>query len=601
MANDQHDRYADGTTYVQTVLEPFVRLKNALKLNAKVYKRMAAYLGRYKLAICITIITASLVALLDVSGIALLAPVVDVVLKRDVSALQGYPGFDTELGQRIIQAVETFLLADPQRTLLLFAAAVAIVTILKNVLVVVSRYLSALIGFKITLDLRQDLFGRLIHAPLGFFSEKGVAAIITRILVDAGSVSTGVTLLFEEAVVKQFKMLGFVVLAFVLNWRWALFAFLGFPIIGYGLSKGLQRLKKYTHKSFDRSALQQSLLHELLYGIQIVKAFVKEDYGKNRFANEQRKLLRYFKKSTQVGVLLGPAMEVFGVTCVVLFVVLTGSQVLSGAVSPGRFFGFYGVLLMIYKPLRKTSQLFARMQVSIGAGERVFDFMDTPVEVLEKEDAKEIGQFRDKIELKDVRFSYNGEQEVLKDVEIARWSGREVGAALCRDTIMKTITFGNPEADEERVVWAARIANAHEFISKLPDGYNTVLGEGGMTLSGGERQRIAIARAALSEPQILILDEPTSSLDTESEEIVAEALSHAMEGVTTLVVSHRFSLVRRASRIVVMNDGCIEASGTHTELLERSPTYAKLFFDHTLHHEKETGQEAADHHRSGTE
>ncbi len=653
MANRQNDKHAEEPASVRSFSESVARLKHNLKLDARVYKRMAGYLGRHKLAICVTVIAAGFVALFDVFGIAALAPIIDLVLKRDVAVLSRYPGFNTEVGQRIALAVQSLLQTEPRKLLILFAVVMTAGTILKNIFAVVSRYLAALIGFRLTLDLRQDLFDRLIHAPLQFFSETGVATIITRIIVDAGGVSNGVTLLFEDAIVKQLRMVGLVIIAFVLNWRWALFAFLGLPIVGYGLARAMTRLRKYARKSLDRSASQQSLLHEFLYGIRIVKAFVQEEYGKRRFSHEQRKLLRYFKKSTQVGVSMGPAIESFGIICIAVFVVLTGSQVISGAVSSGQFIAFYAVLAFLFKPMRKTSQLFAKIQVSIVAGARVFDFMDTSVEVLEKEDAIDVGQFKHALTFRNVRFGYEGEQDVLKGVSL-EWRKGEVlavvgssgagkstlasliprfydptsgsveidGVDLCdvtlkslrgqiaivtqhpilfRDTIMNNITFGTPDASEERVVWAARVANAHDFISRLPNGYHTVLGEGGMTLSGGERQRIAIARAILSEPQILILDEPTSSLDTESEEIVAEALAHAMEGVTTLVISHRFSLVRRASRIVVLDNGGIEGCGTHEELLEKSPVYARLFLDYAVEQDKRAVPEEADHQEPGRE
>ena len=613
------------------------KVKLGLTESAGVYKRMLGYLARHKLAILVAVVGASIVAGLDVFSIAALVPVVDLVFEKDAAVLTTYPGMGGEFGQDVARFVEKHILIDPRQALLWLAAAVALVTVVKNIFAVIKEYLGAMVGFKITLDLRQDLFDRIIHAPLPFFSTTGVARTVTRIVVDAGGVNRGVTVLFQDAVLELVKVFGFIGLAFLLNWRWALLVFLGLPVMGYGLTRSMRRLKKYTRRSLDKTASIQSLLHEFLYGIRVVKAFLMEEYGKARHRSEQQRLLRYFRKGTLVRAMLGPATEVIGVVCVALFIATVGSLVLreqgmlGAAMGAGSFTGFVFAVVMAYQPLRKGTKMAGIIQASIVAGQRVFEFMDTQIEVLESEDAVEIGPLQHSLRVENVSFGYDGKPTALKDVSLEIHKGEVVaivglsGAGkstlaslvprfydpcsgdvridgadlrtvtlkslrqqiavvtqhpiLFHDTIKNNITFGTLGATEEQVIWAARIANAHEFISRLPDGYDTVLGEGGMTLSGGERQRIAIARAILSDPVILILDEPTSSLDAESEEIVANALISAMEGRTTIVVSHRFSLVRRASKILVLEHGHVEACGTHEELLEKSPTYVKLFLN----------------------
>jgi len=606
-----------------------LRARAGFRDAARVFKRMVGYLARHKLAICLVVVSSGLVAALEVGSIASLGPVVDLLFKKDAAVLNKYPLMQSEYGQRVVQFVRDVVLADPVKALLCFAAAVATITFLRSVFAIIKEYLGAMIGFKITLDLRQDLFDRIIHAPLPFFSKEGVARTVARIVVDAGSVNTGLTVLFQDAVVEQLKIIGFVGVAFWLNWRWALLAFLGLPAIAYALARSMRRISRYTRRSLDKTASLQTLLHEFLYGIRVVKAFLMEDYSKDRHRSEQQKLLRYFRKGTLVRTALGPTTEAFGVACLCLFIALAGARVLREDVDPGPFVLFFGAVLMVYQPLKKATKVAGTIQVSLVAGQRVFEFMDTQIEVLEAPDAVAIGPLQRSLNMENVYFGYDGERKVLENVSLDVSKGEVVaivglsGAGkstvaslvprfydpssgkieldgvdlrtvtlkslreqigvvtqhpiLFHDTIRENITFGTLGASRDQIVWAAKIANAHDFITRLPEGYDTVLGEGGMTLSGGERQRIAIARAILSDPVILILDEPTSSLDAESEETVADALINAMEGRTTIVVSHRFSLVRRASKILVLNQGRVEACGSHEELIENSPTYVKLF------------------------
>ena len=626
----------DGQTQQDALAEPeqgfrarLKRAKDGFREGARVYRRMVGYLARHKLAIFLVVLSSGLVAALEVGGIASLAPVVDLFFKKDAVVLNKYPFMESEYGQRVVQFVTDVVLADRVKALMCFAAAVATITFLRSVFAIIKEYLGAMVGFKITLDLRQDLFDRIIHAPLPFFSKEGVARTVARIIVDAGSVNQGLTVLFQDAIVEQLKFIGFVALAFCLNWRWALLAFVALPAIAYALARSMQRIRRYTRRSLDKTATLQTLLHEFLYGIRVVKAFLMEDYSKERHRSEQLKLLRYFRKGTFARTAIGPTTEAFGVAGLCLFIALVGAQVLRANVDPGRFVAFFGAVFMVYQPLRKTTKVAGAIQVSLVAGQRVFEFMDTQIEVLEAPDAERIGPLQRSLNIENVCFGYDGERNVLDNVSLEVSNGEVVaivglsGAGkstmaslvprfydpgsgkieldgvdlrtvtlkslreqiavvtqhpiLFHDTIKENIMFGTHDASDEQILWAAKIANAHDFITRLPEGYNTVLGEGGMTLSGGERQRIAIARAILSDPVILILDEPTSSLDAESEEIVADALIHAMEGRTTIVVSHRFSLVRRASKILVLDQGRVEACGSHEELLEKSPTYIKLF------------------------
>jgi subfamily B ATP-binding cassette protein MsbA len=411
---------------------------------------------------------------------------------------------------------------------------------------------------------------------------------------------------------------------------WILLIFV--PVVIGSIRKIGRGVRKTTRKGQDKLAEIQNILHETITGNRIVKAFNMEFWELLRFRSAAKRLFRANLSSVRAQAISSPLMDLIGAVAIALLLLLGRNAISSQAMTEGIFFAFIVALFKMYDPVRRFAVYYNSFQQALGASQAIFDFMDDQDEVVEKKHPYQLKVFRQSIRLENVGFAYSteeGESQVLHDInlEIPRGevialvgpsgagkstlvnlilrffdvtSGRvlidghdirdlslrslreQIGKVtqetiLFNDTVRNNIAYGQPDVPLSRVVDAAKAALAHEFILRMPDGYNTIIGEKGFRLSGGERQRLAIARAILKDAPVLILDEATSALDSESESLVQTALSNLMSGRTSVVIAHRISTVRRASRIAVLERGRITAIGTHEELLQLSPTYQKLY------------------------
>ncbi len=486
------------------------------------------------------------------------------------------------------------------------------------------------IGQRVVTDLRNDLYNHIQRQSLDFFQKNPTGILMSRITNDVnyiqGAVSEAVTSLLKDS----FTLVGLVFVIFYRDWKLALIACFVFPLTVYPIAKFGEKMRKVATSTQVTMGTLTSLLQETISGTRIVKAFGMEAYEGERFARENERLFKLYMRSVSIRALSTPFMEFLGGIGISAIIFYGGYQVINGTSTPGTFFSFMTALIMLYEPVKRLTNVNNTIQQGISAAIRVFSIMDTPPQITDKKDALPLPGISDKIDIRDVTFSYDSDEEpVLRNINLTIQSGeavafvgmsgggkttlvnliprfydvtdgsilidghdiRDVTTASLRghvgmvtqqtilfnDTIRNNIAYGDIRKGEDDIIRAAKMANAHHFIVNLPRGYDTVIGEQGERLSGGERQRISIARALLKDAPILILDEATSSLDTEAEVEVQEALENLMKGRTTLVIAHRLSTISKADRILVIINGRIVEEGTHDALLKKEGEYFKLY------------------------
>ncbi len=484
------------------------------------------------------------------------------------------------------------------------------------------------IGQRIITDLRNDLYDHIQRQSLSFFSKNPTGILMSRITNDVnliqGAVSEAVTSICKDS----FTIIGLAFLIFYRDWKLAIIATLVFPLTIYPIAKFGKMMRNVATRTQVTMGGLMSLLQETISGARIVKAFGMEDYEGKRFARENESLFKLFMKSVSIRAMSSPFMEFLGGLAIAVIIFYGGLQVLKGNSTPGNFFSFLTALIMLYEPVKRLTNVNNTIQQGISAAIRVFNVMDETPEIMNRENAVKLPKISDKIEINNVTFSY-GDEPVLKNINLTIKQGEAVAfvgmsgggkttlvnliprffdvtegnimiddldirdvtveslraqigivtqqTILFNDTIRNNIAYGDIEKSEGEIIKAAKAANAYNFIVNIPNQFDTIIGEQGARLSGGERQRISIARALLKNAPILILDEATSSLDTESEIEVQEALENLMKGRTTLVIAHRLSTIRNADRIIAIVDGKIVEEGTHTSLLRKKGEYFKLY------------------------
>jgi len=513
------------------------------------------------------------------------------------------------------------------------AYALVASTIVKGVFDYTGTYLVNHAGFGMITNLRNDLYNSVLRRSAAFFTKHTTGTLISTIINDIERVQFAMSSVLADFLQQVFTFI-FIFVAVVILGRdlaWVLLLFV--PFIIYSAVRIGRRVRTTTRRGQDQLADVQNILHETITGNRIVKAFGMESWEVARFHKAAQRLFRANLRSVAAAAVSSPLMDFFGAIAIALLLLLGRSEIVRGDLGPGDFVAFVGLVLSMYNPVRKFAVFNNSFQQALGASSQLFQFMDTEDVVAEKPGARPLPRFSQGIKFDGVCFSYESDgddaREILRsiDLEVRRGevlavvgssgagkstlvhliprffdvtAGRllvdgqdvrdvtlaslrsQVGivtqeTVLFNDTVRNNIAYGQPHVSQKEVEAAARAALAHDFILALPAGYDTVIGERGVRLSGGERQRLAIARALLKDAPILILDEATSALDSESEALVQSALHNLMTGRTVLVIAHRLSTVRRADRIVVIENGTITDVGAHEELLQKLGTYRRLY------------------------
>jgi len=490
-----------------------------------------------------------------------------------------------------------------------------------------SEYAFQKVGLSTVRDLRYELYERIIQQSHRFFSERSTGEMVSRVVSDADAIQAAVSTRMGDLFEESFTLVALIIYVFISNTELALISLVVAPIIVFPVVHFGHRLRGTTHRSQERMADIATLLEETIRGVRIVKAFTMEPFEIARFREATRRHLNSSLKAQKIQALTSPVLEMLAGLLMLTLFLYAHRRIAAGTMTVGQFLSFLAALAAMYAPIKKLNKVNLSVNTALSASERVFRMLDVDNEVKEKPDAIELTGVGRGVHYDHVSFAY-GDEPVLRDVELAIAPGEIValvgssGAGkstfvnllprfydvnagritiddhdvrdvtlkslrglmgfvtqeviLFNDTVRNNIAYGRGDVDELGVIAAAKAANAHEFITAMPSGYDTQIGEAGVLLSGGQRQRIAIARALFKDPPILVLDEATSALDTESERLVQQALNNLMRGRTTLVIAHRLSTIRSAHKIVVLDKGRIAEVGRHEDLLEMRGIYRKL-------------------------
>ena len=597
----------------------------------KQLRRLLHYVLPYWWQVGASVLLMAGVGLLDAFRVLLIGPIFDHVLNPS-SPTRSVTLFKIPGTERILQ-LQQFVPSHFQNVWTVVAFSLVASTVLKGLFDYAGTYLVNYAGFGMITDLRDDLYDGMLRRSSAFFQKHATGTLLSALVNDIERIQYAMSSVLAEFLQQMFTLIFTAGVVIVLGGKMAWVLLLFVPVILFSVRRIGREVRSSTRRGQDKLADIQNILHETITGNRIVKAFGMERWEIARFRAAAGRLFRANLRSVAAQAVSSPLMDVFGAVAIALLLLLGRDKILHQVFTAGTFLAFIVAVFKLYDPVRKFAGFNNNFQQAIGASASIFQFMDTDDDVKETPIAKKLGPFQTSIYFENVNFSYASDgdesREVLHDINLNVNRGEVVAVVgssgagkstlvhliprffdvtsgsltidgndvrdltlaslraqvgivtqetvLFNDTVRNNIAYGQPDVSREKVEAAAKAALAHDFIEELPSGYDTMIGERGVRLSGGERQRLAIARAILKNAPILILDEATSALDTESESLVQSALQNLMTGRTVLVIAHRLSTVRRADRIVVLENGTISDIGAHEQLMQKLGTYRRLY------------------------